>query len=120
MAKRNTQRHYEDRKESESRPKTIWEQIKPFLPYIAGGLALLAAYFIAQKNNPTRYINFDIPIGKKEEQYVIDTLEKMRVTCIITRFSLSNSPSKILTHFIETQYHPIQESYEFIVWTKNN
>ena len=77
-------------------------------------------YFIAQKNNPTRYINFDIPIGKKEEQYVIDTLEKMRVTCIITRFSLSNSPSKILTHFIETQYHPIQESYEFIVWTKNN
>jgi hypothetical protein len=48
IAKSKSQRTHEYRKESE--PKTIWEQIKPFLPYIAGGLALLAAYFIAQKN----------------------------------------------------------------------
>jgi len=50
IAKSKTQRANKDRKESESKPKTIWEQIKPFLPTIAGGLALIAAYFIAQKN----------------------------------------------------------------------
>lgn len=50
ITKSKPQRNYEDRKESESKPKTFWEQIKPFLPYIAGGIALLAAYFIAQMN----------------------------------------------------------------------
>ncbi len=48
-AKSKLQKIKEERKESE--PKTFWEQIKPFLPFISGGLGLIAGYFIVKKNN---------------------------------------------------------------------
>lgn len=48
IAKSKSQRTHEDRKESQ--PQTFWEQIKPFLPVISGGIGLIAGYFIAQKN----------------------------------------------------------------------
>ena len=49
IAKSKPQKNYEDRRENE--PKTIWEQIKPFLPFISGGIGLIAGYFIAKKTN---------------------------------------------------------------------
>ncbi|MBI5538615.1 MAG: hypothetical protein HY951_01040 [Bacteroidia bacterium] len=49
IAKSKSKKIQEDRKESE--PKPFWEQIKPFLPVISGGIGLIAGYFIAKKNN---------------------------------------------------------------------
>lgn len=49
IAKSKSKKIQEERKESE--PKTFWEQIKPFLPVISGGIGLIAGYFIAKNNN---------------------------------------------------------------------
>ena len=46
---KSKQRNHEEKKETE--PKTFWAEIKPFLPFISGGIGLIAGYFIAKKNN---------------------------------------------------------------------
>ena len=37
--------------QSKNQPNSFWEQIKPYLPYIGGVIALLATYLIANKEN---------------------------------------------------------------------
>ena len=48
IAKNKIQKNKENQKIN--KPKTLWEQIKEYLPYIATGISLLAAYFMTQKD----------------------------------------------------------------------
>jgi hypothetical protein len=73
-------------------------------------------YFLTQKNNPTRYIDFNVPVGEKEEQKVINELQQNKTYIIITRFPIPNSQSKIISNFIEKNYIQIKSAYEFTVW----
>jgi len=77
-------------------------------------------YFLSQKSNPTRYIDFNVNIEKKEEQNVISELKKKKVNVIVTRFSPTSSNSKFITKYIEKNYQQINRVYEFIVWRNRN
>jgi len=73
-------------------------------------------YFLTQKNNPTRFIDFNVPVGEKEERKVINELQKKKVKTVVTRFPLHNNKSKIISNYIEKNYSPINTVYEFTVW----
>jgi hypothetical protein len=73
-------------------------------------------YFLADKQNPTKYIDFNISIEKKEERAVIEELRQSKVRSIITRFPPLNSQSQIIAGYIEKNYIPTQTVYEFTVW----
>ena len=75
-------------------------------------------YFLLQKNNPTRYIDFNLPVGEREEQNVIKKLQQENVNVIISRFPLTDSHSKILPTFIEKNYTKLHSVYEFTVWRR--
>ena len=75
-------------------------------------------YFLLQKNNPTRYIDFNLPVGEREEQNVIKKLQEKNVNVIISRFPLTDSHSKILPTFIKKNYTQLHSVYEFTVWRK--
>ena len=77
-------------------------------------------YFLTQKNNPTRFIDFNFPGGTKEENNIIGQLHQKKVAIIITRFSPSASQSKIISGYIEKNYLPIKGVYEFTVWKYKN
>jgi len=77
-------------------------------------------YFLTQKNNPTRYFDFNFPVGTKEENNVVKQLRQKKIAIIITRFSLLESQSKIIGAYIEKNYVPIKGVYEFTVWKKKN
>ena len=77
-------------------------------------------YFLTDKNNPTRYIDFNVLIGKNEEQRVVSAIQKKNVKIIITRFPPQNNQSKIISAFIEKYYSPIKQTYEFTVWKIKN
>jgi len=77
-------------------------------------------FFLAHKNNPTRYIDFNVALTKKEQQTVISELSQHKVSVIVTRFPPSFNPSKIIAGYIEKQYEPIQVVYELTVWRKKN
>lgn len=74
-------------------------------------------YFLTNKNNPTRYIDFNVLIGKKEEQKVVAKLKGKKITTIITRFPPSNNQSTIIVRYIERNFIPIKDIYEFTVWS---
>jgi hypothetical protein len=76
-------------------------------------------YFLTQKNNPTPYIDFNLPIGKKGEEDVITAFKAKNVQIIVTRFPLHNNASQSIANYIEKNYTPIDTRYEFIVWKKN-
>jgi len=69
LAKSRLQRTHEDSKEN--KPKTLWEQIKDFLPLIATVLALIAVYLSAQKNKKP-----ELPSGLKELAGLFDHLSE--------------------------------------------
>lgn len=75
-------------------------------------------YFLTQKNNPTPYIDFNLPVGRKGEEDVVIALESKKVQTIVTRFSLHNSKSNRIVDYIEKRYVPVDTRYEFIVWKK--
>ena len=77
-------------------------------------------YFLTQKNNPTRFIDFNFPGGTKEENNIVGQLRQKKVAIIITRFSPSASQSKIISGYIEENYLPIKGVYEFTVWKYKN
>jgi len=77
-------------------------------------------YFITKKNIPTNFINFDVLIGKKEELRVISELKKKKVGVIITRFPPRNVNSPTLVTYLEKNYTPVHEIYEFMIWKKRN
>lgn len=77
-------------------------------------------YFLARKKNPTRFIDFNLSAGEKEDNEVISKLRTKEVKTIITRFPLTDSKSKIISGYIQKNFMPIQSIYEFTVWRKTS
>ena len=73
-------------------------------------------YFLSQKNNPTRFIDFNLPVGQAEESRIINELQQKKVGIIITRFALPNNQSRLISKFIIKHYKPIKNTYEFTIW----
>jgi hypothetical protein len=73
-------------------------------------------YFLAQRNNPTPFIDFNVMVGKKEELKVIHELLQKKVRIIITRFPPQNSQSMLIGRYIMENYTQIHSIYEFTIW----
>lgn len=73
-------------------------------------------YFLANKNNPSLYLDFNVLISSKEQENVISHIKQKKVAIIITRFPPQNNQSRIVVEFIEKYYVPMQSTYEFTVW----
>ena len=76
-------------------------------------------YFLTNKDNPTRFIDFNVLIGKKEERIVVDELKRKKVRVIITRFNPHNNQSHVIINFLEKNYTPIKTVPDFVVWKLN-
>lgn len=78
-------------------------------------------YFLTDRKNPTRYINFspDFSLGKDREREVIKNLKEKKVNIIVTHERPQNWGNPLISKFIVDNFRKVKEVFEFTVWEKD-
>src|SRR3989338_5741444 len=77
-------------------------------------------YFLSERKNPTRYINFspDLSLGGSREKGVINNLKEKNVKIVLTHESPDRWGNPLITKFILKNYQKKKEIFEFAIWEK--
>lgn len=77
-------------------------------------------YFITNRKNPTKYIDFSPDsLSRKEQEKLVADLKKSRVRLIITH-DLPSAGNEYIQTFIKTKFRRIRDVYEYGVWVRRD
>lgn len=77
-------------------------------------------YFLSERKNPTRYVNFspDLSLGESREKDVINSLREKNVKIVLTHEPPDRWGNPLITKFILKNYQKKKEIFEFSLWEK--
>ncbi len=78
-------------------------------------------YFLTDRRNPTRYINFspDMSLGEKREKEIVKNLREKNVKLVITHETPESWGNPLIAKYIVEKFTKKKEIFEFTVWEKD-